>query len=522
MDEQKSQQALENAQPNFDGLLRAEYVSPDTHKTVEQKIGIGITTHNRSGTFSKTFDKLIEFLPSGAVVCVVDDASDKEYVSNLMGSDVLRHRFETNVGIARAKNKCLEMLFNAGCEHFFLFDDDTHPMVDHWWLQYVYSKEHHLMYIFKDFVGGKSPNDMIELYRDNEIVAYSHVRGCMLYYKRLCLYVAGGMDVSFGKWGHEHGDLSNRIYNYGLTRFRYMDVPNSNKLFYAGDEQEHGRLVSTVPGGQRVQMLANTKPIYDAHYNMALYCDFKDQERSTPMGVPHFLSTYFTSLVDPQRGAKWPYDPLVLHEYLQSIPINYDFKHDCKIVILNDHHDSDPALDTTLLEWVKVQVSINPYFQRWITYYEYLIRNMYKISWVFMTDCTDVELINMPYPEPGKIYVGSEPGMIAQSQWITFHHKHPDLQRFYQSHGRKQIVNAGIIGGYLEDILPFVRAMIDTYSRMAHDQQVKRSHGPGMTDMGIFNYVAYTMFPNKISRGPHVNTTFKANERNNISWFKHK
>jgi len=40
--------------------------------------------------------------------------------------------------------------------------------------------------------------------------------------------------------------------------------------------------------------------------------------------------------------------------------------------------------------------------------------------------------------------------------------------------------------------------------------------------MGAFNYVARKLFADVLSWGTHVNTIFKAEERNEFSWWKHK
>jgi len=490
------------------------------------KIGIGITTHNRPEAFKKCITAILEYCPSyfgwsNFVIVVVDDASDFEYVHRDFVTykhfkmDV--HRFDVNVGIARAKNKALEMLYNAGCEHFFLFDDDTYPLVDDWWKPYVESREPHLMYIFEHFANAKGPNDMIKIYQDEEISAYSHVRGCMLYYKRIVLDTVGGMDIAFGKWGHEHGDLSNRIYSAGLTRFRYMDVANSKGIFYAADEQEHGKFKSTVPGHQRIDLLNASKAIYEAQYNKPFYREFREKSDSIQRDgkKPLFLTAYFTTLDDPQRpGQKKEFFSPDFAAYAGSIALYHSH-----CTILTDHH-SEVLYDRCNL--VRVPVCGNPYFQRWMSYYEYLIRHKDSISWTFMTDCTDVELLKMPEPERGKIYVGDEPDLIGKSTWLQYHHKHPKLQTFYKIYRLNQMVNAGILGGYVEDVLPFIRSIIDTYIQMLHESATNKVFGPGMTDMGIFNYVAYAQFADKISHGKHVNTRFKANERNDISWFKHK
>lgn len=228
------------------------------------KIGIGITTHNRYDVFSKTLAEIKRLAPAGAEIVVVDDASDKPVPE-------ATYRFARNVGIAAAKNKCFELL--EGCDHIFLFDDDTYPLVQDWHQPYVDSHEPHLMYIFQDFATGTKLNDTIKIYQDSEITAWSHARGCMLYFKRICLDVVGGMDPVFGKWGWEHPNLSERIYNAGLTSFRYSDVTNSAGLFWSADE--HQAVQSTVAGPDRSVMITRNRPIYEANRDSDRFVPYK-------------------------------------------------------------------------------------------------------------------------------------------------------------------------------------------------------------------------------------------------------
>ena len=74
-------------------------------------IGIGITTHNRYETFSKTLVEIKRYAPKDAKIVVVDDASD-------IPVPEATFRFDTNVGIAAGKNKCMELLDE--CDHLFL------------------------------------------------------------------------------------------------------------------------------------------------------------------------------------------------------------------------------------------------------------------------------------------------------------------------------------------------------------------------------------------------------------------
>jgi glycosyltransferase involved in cell wall biosynthesis len=228
------------------------------------KIAICITTHNRYNVFNETYSNIQKHLPDNGILIVVDDASDTPVPE-------ASFRFNDNVGIARAKNKCLELAEIAGATHIFLFDDDTYPIVDNWHKPYIESSEPHLMYIFKDFIARKLGDTKV-IYTDDKLVAYDHPRGCMLYVHASILPIVGGMDIRYGKWGWEHGDYSNRIFNAGLTSFRFADV-HSKGLFYSGDE--HEAVSGSVPQIEKSKNIRAHKDRYDRSFTSTEYCEYK-------------------------------------------------------------------------------------------------------------------------------------------------------------------------------------------------------------------------------------------------------
>jgi len=129
-------------------------------------IGIGITTHNRNQLVASTLAKIQSVSP-GAKIVIVDDASQPRV--RIEGANI--YRFSNNVGIARAKNKCLELL--RDCEHIFLFDDDTWPTTNGWYIPYVASREPHLMYLFESWSSGNPVGDDRIIYEDGSIVVYA-------------------------------------------------------------------------------------------------------------------------------------------------------------------------------------------------------------------------------------------------------------------------------------------------------------------------------------------------------------
>lgn len=472
---------------------------PSSHTS---NIGIGINTHNRPDMLAKCYEHVTKYAPSGAKIVVVDDASTKP-------SPLATYRFIHNVGIARAKNKTLELLYLAGCEHIFLLDDDTYPLTPDAWAPYINSKEPHLNYIFTNYKGGKSVNDMIELYRDNEIVAYSHVRGCMLYYHRSVLDKVGGMDEVFGKWGYEHPSHSDRIFMAGLTSFRYMDVVNSVGLWYSDDEHNQN-VNTTVKLQERQQCLNRNKPLYEERKFTSTYIPFIEKRNI-------LLTCYFTNVKDPQRGNEFKADLGQLNPLINSL-------NGTELVILHDCFENPPTIPFVIFQ--RVSTSINPYFQRWISYREYLMRRKDEIDHVFCIDATDVELLRTPEWDNigNNLITGDELCLLDDAGgWMRKNHMHDQIQVLLNTIGKKQqMLNAGICGGKVDTVIEFMRALIDFYCMAENDKAFHKKEGAGLTDMGAFNYIARTVFRDRMRYGRDICTEFKKNERNDYSWFKHK
>lgn len=476
-------------------------------------IGIGITTKNRRETLETTLGMFGLYAPTDCVFVIVDDGSD-EPLETPHWTGYKIHRFNQSVGIARAKNKCLELLYDAGVEHFFLFDDDTYPKTEDWWEPYVQSHEPHLMYIFQDFATRPRLNDTTKLYENSQIVASSHARGCMLYFKRICLDTVGGMDPIFGKWGYEHPELSNRIFNAGLTTFRYMDVPNSHELIYSSDEYE--AVVTTTSGVDRRVCIQRNEPLYQQFYHRKDYVDFREKT-----GTDVVITTFIGGVPDPQRpGTTWEFDPTMLEALVKSC-----FENGATLYILTDCISELPKEWQSFVHLSQVEkATLSPYWYRWMIIRDFLRLNTTTINRLFCVDATDVEMLKNPFAEELEynLYFGDEDGTMTNCQWMKHHHPAQFLQTFFHLHRRTTLLNAGILGGHREVVLMFLDKLLDGYFKNVEDVKKGQTITVGEIDMGLFNYVARTFFPYFIVHGQKVNTKFKANEYNDISWFKHK
>lgn len=458
-------------------------------------IGIGLTTHNRREVFNKTLTEIKKFMPNGAKLVIVDDASDELFKGATF-------RFDKNVGISTAKNKCLELLDD--CDDIFLFDDDCYPISKDWYRPYIESGEPHLSYIFIRFINGREVGDSHLLYSGSKINAYTHPRGCMLYLKHECLDAVGGMETGYDKWGFEHVDLSNRIFNAGLTSFRYMDVKDSSKLIYSLDEQME--VASTVDTTTRRKYLNDKRQLFNASFNTDKYCEYKSIKHENSFKNNVVLTCYFAGDKDPQRDIEWEADFTKIQPLINSLKGQ-------KLVVLHNCFDDKLKVPRNV-ELVKVHTVTTPYIQRWISYYEYLRNNPCDAVW--MIDSTDVEMINNPFTNMDEklVYIGDEQSKVM-IPWMLNNHKPQFLQQFFRQYKDKQLLNCGLLGGSYNNMTNFLNKLVKTFCDEKGDI--------GTFDMGIVNYTAYTHFNSSLSHGSHVNTVFKAyDNENKTAWWRHK
>lgn len=463
-------------------------------KKYAHNIGIGITTHNRYDVFLNSFNEIVKLSPKGAKIVVVDDASERAVPQATF-------RFNTNVGIATAKNKCMELLDD--CEHIFLFDDDTYPKVKDWHLPYINSGQVHLMYLFRNFVNRKLYDSAL-VYQDDDFTALSHPRGCMLYIHNSVLDVVGGMDTEYRRWGYEHVDFSNRIYNMGLTPFRFMDVSNSKDLIYSGDE--HESVETTVSHEERREYIHEMKPKYIESFSSKKYCRYKSNLFIGPKHPPQVvITTFMNAIPDPQRMEAWKADANVLKPLILS-----NMAHETATVVLTNCFDES---STPQAKFARITQSLNPYIQRWLAYWQYLNQNP-EIRFAFLVDATDVKMLNFPFDKMhrDRLYIGSENSRL-NNQWVVNTTRGSQLIRFIRANRNLTLLNCGLVGGSRELLMQLCRDIYENYIE----------HNPNEhTDMPILNFLGHTKYKDIINFGGHINTVFKANQEVSEAWFKHK
>lgn len=201
------------------------------------KIAIAVSTYNRKATFLRWCHNMWLNSPEGCNVFVIDAGSDTDYATNA------DYRFQSRATISEAKNKCLQLCYESGAEHIFLFDDDTIVLKKGWELPYINSGEHHLCATFFPWTKihlKASSNFNIKCDGDIgiqmiQLKEHRLANGYGLYFSRHCIETVGGFDTKYNN-KFEHVDISRRIFNAGLTKHMFQDVVGSEELIYCLDK----------------------------------------------------------------------------------------------------------------------------------------------------------------------------------------------------------------------------------------------------------------------------------------------
>lgn len=432
-------------------------------------IGVGITVHNRKEMSNQCVQEWKRMMPKGSRLVIVDDGSEEPYKEATF-------RFESSVGVPKAKNKCLELLDD--CDHIFLSDNDFWPISKDWYKKYIESEEKHLMYQFNMYPNGTMLTDSKLIFKDEKIRSFTHTRGVLLYIKKEVLDVVGGMDEAYGLGMHEHVDWSTRIYNAGLTSHKFMDV-YSEGLFYCYDQLNIGAPSSIQNRKEQVKI---NDPYFRKNKNSKEKMNYKS------VGNNVILTTYFTGITDIQTGKEWEDNLIDDVKVLKESTNN-------ELVVISNLPSGDYYYES----------KITPYFNRWFAYYDYLSKNDVDLVWLL--DATDTELLNNPWNiRRNTLYCGDEPTTLG-CQWMKNMHRYEPLRTFINRNRNSILLNAGVLGGDRKTVMKFCNRMMQHYER----------HRPKM-DMGAFNLIIKDFM---YSHGRHVTTVFKNYEKTNAIW-RHK
>ncbi len=170
----------------------------------------------------------------------------------------------------------------------------------------------------------------------------------------------------------------------------------------------------------------------------------------------------------------------------------------------------------------------NPNVYRYFVYRDFLQEYAGNISNLFITDVSDVVVLNNPFCQPlfaenpATVFCGDEPKTLDNG-WMQAHSAHlrssiDDYAAYEEKFKTAVLLNCGIIGGSIQVMQPFIEQLC-----AIHQQHNNNNTSAYTGDMGAFNYLARTRYNEQLRHGAPVNTLFKGYENSRTDcWFRHK
>ena len=240
------------------------------------------------------------------------------------------------------------------------------------------------------------------------------------------------------------------------------------------------------------------------------------------------MACHITGVYDVNRNTTLDDDNYELvREWAESVS-----KHHLQGIIFHNNFSSETCekFKNEYISFIKVTYNpqFNPNVYRYFVYNDFLQHHIQFFKSIFVTDITDVTLVNNPFLDPffiensESIFCGDEPKTL-QNDWMLEHSTHlreniSDYADYENTFKSETLLNCGVIGSSAPILFDFIQKLWSI-----HESANSANQTAFTGDMGAFNYLARTQFNNKLIHGAPVNTVFKMyeNDRHDC-WFRHK
>lgn len=247
-----------------------------------------------------------------------------------------------------------------------------------------------------------------------------------------------------------------------------------------------------------------------------------------PLQQQVILAAFLTGKYDVNRNMTWQEDDYALiKDWAESIEVL-----GLQGVVFHNHFSEQTckAYQNEHLLFIKVAYSstFNPNVYRYYLYQNFIKAHRTKLKSLFVTDITDVTLIQNPFIQPlflenpGKLFCGDEPKTL-DDEWMYAHSAHlrgqiADYATYEKQFKDEVLLNCGIIGGRAVLMETFFAQLWQIHELYNLDNHTKYTG-----DMGAFNYLVRTQFNDKLKHGKPINTVFKAYQKERVDcWMRHK
>ena len=205
-----------------------------------QKIGVGVITYNRVDNLKKLTNSLNDCFIDELVI--INDGDPVEDFELTFGKWIDNG---SNLGVGKSKNKALKYLYESGCDHLFLIEDDIFIKNKNVFEKYIESSKisgiQHFNYsqhgvMNKSWPDGKANPIMIIDYGDVKIPLYLACVGAFSYYSRRVIDEVGYLDERYYN-ACEHVDHTYEIIKKGMHPPYWYNADIENSWEYLEDEE---------------------------------------------------------------------------------------------------------------------------------------------------------------------------------------------------------------------------------------------------------------------------------------------
>lgn len=241
-----------------------------------------------------------------------------------------------------------------------------------------------------------------------------------------------------------------------------------------------------------------------------------------------FLACQITGIYDVNRNEILPNDDYSqIKNWCESL-IKLDLH---GIIFHNNYSESFcEVFSNKNIQFNKInyETNFNPNVYRYLIYNDFLKSNAQEIENVFVTDISDVIVVNNPCEQPffraniDCIFCGDEPKKL-DNEWMKSHSEHlrnkiEGYTNYEENFKDNLLLNCGIIGGNIKVMEEFIEKLATIHQQYNFDNKTNYTG-----DMGAFNYLIRTQFSENVLNGFPINTEFKAYQTERTDcWFRHK
>lgn len=193
------------------------------------KIGIGIATFNRIDNLQNLISDLKKYTLNSYDLFVADDNS-RDGTQNWLSSNNIPFQSGPGYGISFNKNKIFQYFQNH--DIIFILEDDVRIVKSGWDQLFIdaltKTKENHVSWFVKD-----PAYTVVKVFTFNgiQLEELKDTSAQIQVFTGKCLKNVGGFDTRFIGFGHEHTQLTERIFDSGLNKIKFSRLKNADEYF---------------------------------------------------------------------------------------------------------------------------------------------------------------------------------------------------------------------------------------------------------------------------------------------------